>query len=182
MARARLWKFPLKVLLKHLLLSPQSFWWCSQNWFGIYEKLFIAHNVKKKRPQRGFTDPLHISVDQITTKPNRDLKQKTIRDHRVDYTPARISNCLECGTVVVIAANDSWKTLTSMIIPQLMSETSCKIFKVIWTAQYLNIIDFYAILVNFKILVETLIKSFESHKNQFKYWTVQMTLKISFRS
>ena len=80
----------------------------------------------------------------------------------------------------MIAANDSWKTLTSMIIPQLMSETSCKIFKVIWTAQYLNIIDFYAILVNFKILVETLIKSFESHKNQlfFKYWTVQMTLKI----
>ena len=92
----------------------------------------------KKRPQRGFTDPLHISVDQITTKPNRDLKQKTIRDHRVDYTPARISNCLECGTVVVIAANDSWKTLTSMIIPQLMSETSYKIFKVIWTVQYLN--------------------------------------------
>ena len=78
----------------------------------------------------------------------------------------------------MIAANDSWKTLTSMIIPQLMSETSYKIFKVIWTAQYLNIIDFYAILVNFKILVETLIKSFESHKNQFKYWTVQMTSKI----
>ena len=37
---------------------------------------------------------------------------------------ARISNCLECGTVVVIVANDSWKTLTSMIIPQFISETS----------------------------------------------------------
>ena len=75
----------------------------------VDEKLFIAQHCKKlgTRPQTGFTDPLHISVDQITTKPNRDLKQKTIRDHRVDYTPARISNCLECGTVVVIVANDS---------------------------------------------------------------------------